>query len=258
MKKVLAFVGSARTRHTHQAVSRFLEHLEALGAVESEIVMLNDYHLETCRGCKLCFETGEEACPLKDDRDALIEKMLVADAVVFASPSYMFQVSGLMKTFIDRLAFYGHRPRFFGKTFTNIVVQGLPFGGGIGKYLSFVGSCFGFNTVVGSRIVAREPLMPQDLRKMDKALATQSKRFYAALASESYPTPTLTMLMGFRIGRTIMKLELDERSRDYRYYQEKDWFNADYFYPVRLGPLRKALGRLFDAVGARMARNRKS
>jgi len=258
VRKVVAFVGSARTKHTYEAVSRLLEHLEALGPVECEIVMLKDYHLETCRGCKLCFENGEDACPLRDDRDALLEKMLASDGVVFASPSYMFQVSGLMKTFIDRLAFLGHRPRFFGKAFTSIAVQGLPFGGGVGRYLTLVGSCFGFNAVTGSRVVVREPIMPQDVRKMETALARQSKRFRAALDREGFPVPTMPMLMGFRIGRTTMKLELDESSRDYRYYEEKGWFDADYYYPVRLGPLRQALGRLFDAIGARMARNRET
>jgi NAD(P)H-dependent FMN reductase len=256
LKSVTVFVGSARKKHTFEAVGRFLAHLQALGPVKPEIVMLSDYRLEPCRGCKLCFEDGEEACPLSDDRDILIEKMLASDGVVFASPSYMFQVSGLMKTFLDRLAFFGHRPRFFGKAFTNIVAQGLPFGGTIGKYLDLVGSCFGFNTVPGSRIVAREPMKEQDTRKMEKALVRQSKRFHEALVRQGHPAPSLPMLMGFRIGRTTMELELDERSRDYRYYQEKGWFESAYFYPVRLGPLKAAAGTLFDAIGARMARKR--
>ena len=89
---------------------------------------------------------------------------------------------------------------------------------------------------------------------MQKALARHSKRFYEALAEERSPAPKLTMLMGFRIGRTTMKIELDERSCDYRYYRDKGWFDADYFYPVRLGPLKSVLGRLFDAIGGRTAR----
>ena len=254
--KITAFIGSARKKHTHESIRRFFEHLQTWGEFEAEIVMLGDYSIETCRGCKLCFEQGEKACPLKDDRDALIEKMVASDGVVLASPSYMFQVSGLMKTFLDRLAFFGHRPRFFGKALTNIAVQGLPFGGGIGKYLNLVGSCFGFHTVTGSRIVAREPMTSRDREKMEKALARQSRRFHKALIAEERPTPTLAMLMGFRIGRTTMRLELDDRSQDYRYYRDKGWFDDDYFYPVRLGPVRKGLGRLFDAIGSRMARRR--
>ena len=254
--RVTAFAGSARKKHTVEAVRRFFDDLQACGEVETELVMLSDHPLEACRGCKLCFEQGEEACPLKDERDVLIEKMEASDGIVFASPSYMFQVSGLMKTFIDRLAFLGHRPRFFGKTFTNIVVQGLPFEAKIGKYLNLVGSCFGFTPVKGSRITVRDPMTSKDVQKMERSLAKQSQRFQERMKRSAKPVPTLTMLMGFRIGRATMRLELDDRSRDYRYYEENGWFDADYYYPIRLGPVKKLLGRLFDVIGTRMARQR--
>ena len=93
MKKITAFVGSARKKHTHAAVRQLTEHLKSFGDIECEIVHLADHHIELCLGCKLCFEKGEEACPHKDDRGVLVEKMMESDGVVFASPSYMFQVS---------------------------------------------------------------------------------------------------------------------------------------------------------------------
>ncbi len=123
--KVTAFVGSARKKHTYNAAEKFLENLRKNGNVETEIVALSDYRLETCRGCLLCLNKGEEFCPLKDDWDELIAKILESDGIVLASPNYSFQVSGLMKVFLDRLGFVFHRPRFFGKTFTSIVVQGI-------------------------------------------------------------------------------------------------------------------------------------
>jgi len=252
-KTVTAFVGSARKKSTYDGVERLLDHLQTLGEISSEIVFLSDYRLEPCRGCKLCFRDGEEACPLSDDRDVLIEKLLASDGVVFASPSYMFQVSGLMKTFLDRLAFFGHRPRFFGKAFTNVVAQGLPFDSKIGKYLNFVGSCFGFAPVAGSRITVREPMTEKEARRMDRSAVRQAKRFYRRLTASDCPVPSLKMLIGFRIGRTTMRLELDERSRDYRYYQERGWFDSGYFYPTRLGPVKTLAGKLFDWIGARMA-----
>ena len=168
----------------------------------------------------------------------------------------MFQVSAIMKTFLDRLAFFGHRPFFFGKTFTSIVVQGLPFDAKIAKYLNFVGSCLGFKTVAGSCITAREPMTEHESRKLDTTLAGHSRRFHKSLMRQGLPTPTLVMLMGFRIGRTTMRLELDARSFDYRYYRERGWLDSDYYYPARLGPLKKVAGSLFDAIGTRMARKR--
>ena len=92
--RVTAFIGSARKQHTYKASEQFLQKLQSLGDIEYEIVMLSDYNLEICKGCLLCLNKGEEFCPFKDDRDRLIEKMISSDGVIFASPTYSFQVSG--------------------------------------------------------------------------------------------------------------------------------------------------------------------
>ena len=188
----------------------------------------------------------------------LVDKMMASGGVVFATPNYAFQVSGMMKVFLDRIGYIFHRPRFFGKTFTSIVMQGVYGGGKIVSYLDFVGSGLGFNTVKGNCFTALEPMTEKEAQKLDKALAAHSKRFYDTMMKPGHPSPTLFKLMGFRMGRTSMQLELDETSYDYRYYQEKGWFDADYFYPTRLGVVKKGLGNLFDALQARMTRNRSS
>lgn len=253
MKKVTAFVGSGRKRHTQRAVEQFLGILEALGGVETEIVRLSDFRIETCRGCYVCFDRGEEFCPLKDDRDALFGKIESSDGVVFASPNYSFHVSGFMKTFLDRLGFVFHRPRYFGKTFTSLVVQGVYGGGKIVKYFDFIGRGLGFNTVKGECLMTCEPISAATQRKSDLALAGLAKRFHARLAKPAFPAPGLFRLMIFRTSRTRIRLELDDRSLDWRHYSEKGWFGSDYYYPTRLGPMKRAVGRLFDAVGRRSA-----
>ena len=258
MKKVTAFVGSARKKHTYDATRRFLDKLKSLGDIESEIVSLRDYNVGICLGCKACFGKGEEACPLKDDRDVLIERMMSSDGVVFASPNYSFDVSALMKIFLDRLGFVFHRPRFFGKTFTSIVTQGIYRGNKIVQYLGFVGMGLGFNTVKGTCFTAFEPMTEKEERKLEKSLARQSRRFHETLMKPSYPAPTLFKLMAFRMSRTSMRLELDDESYDYRYYKDKGWFESEYFYPTRLGPMKKLAGSVFDSIQTRMTRNKKS
>ena len=258
MKRVTAFVGSSRKKHTYDAVHQFLEDLQQLGDVECETVVLSGYRLETCRGCQVCFAKGEEFCPLKDDRDALIEKIMTSDGVVFASPNYSFHVSAMMKIFLDGLGFVFHRPRFFGKTFTSIVAQGIYGGDKIVKYFDFVGNALGFNTIEGSCFTAFDPMTEKERQKRDNVLARQSKRFYGSLLKSDYPAPTLLKLMAFRMGRTSIRLELDDNSRDYRHYKDKGWFESAYFYPVRLGPLKRLAGGLFDSTQARRTRNRKS
>ena len=258
MKRVTAFIGSARKKSTYNAVCQFLKNLQSLGDIEYEIITQSDYWLGTCRGCCLCFDKGEEFCPLKDDRDVLIEKMMSSDGVVFACPNYSFQVSALMKLFLDRLGFVFHRPRFFGKAFTSIVSQGFYGGGKIVSYLDFVAKGFGFNTVKGTYFTALDPMGKREKQKLDRALERQSRLFYEKLVKPVYPVPSFFRLMGFRGGRMAVRLECAQSDRDYTYYKEKGWLESDYFYPVRLGALKKAAGSLFDAMAARRSRKRKS
>ena len=255
-KRITAFVGTGRKKHTYGAVREFLDRLEAIGNVETEIVPLTDYRIELCRGCKTCFEKGEEFCPLKDDRDVLVEKMKASDAVIFASPNYTFQVSGVMKAFLDRLGYVCHRPCFHGKTFTSLAVQGIYGGRDIVKYLDFVGGSFGYDVVKGSYSTAFEPITEKETRKRNERLAQHVERFHRALATQSLHVPSLMQLAVFRIGRTNMQLELDDSSRDYRYYAEHGWFDSDYWYPTRLGFVKRTAGSLFDAIGARIYRSR--
>jgi hypothetical protein len=53
-----------------------------------------------------------------------------------------------------------------------------------------------------------------------------------------------------------MRLELDDSFRDYTYYKGKGWFESDFYYPTRLGSLKKGAGRFFDWVSASMTRAR--
>ena len=246
-KHVTAFVGAARKGYTYQATREFLDQLEALGGVETELVRLSDYHLEPCRGCKLCFSRGEQFCPLRDDRDTLFAKMKDADGVVFASPNYSFHVSALMKLFLDRLGYGCHRPQHHGKAFTSIVVQGFFGGDKILKYFDLMGTALGFDVVKGTCWTALVPMTEKERRERDAALAKQAKRFRAQLAADQPHTPGLLEVVLFRMGRNAVRIELDETEADYRYYAERGWFDSAYFYPARLGVVKKSVGRLADA-----------
>ena len=257
MKTVIAFVGSARKRgFTYIATRQFLDDLESLGDVQSEIVFLSDYNLGLCRGCKACFLRGEERCPLKDDRDLLIEKMTAADGVVFASPNYSFQVSAIMKTFLDRLGFVFHRPRFHGKAFTSIVFQGIYGGGKVVRYLDFVGRGLGFNVAIGSCTTALEPMTDKDRLKMSETLLRQCKRFHKQLFKPAYPIPSIVQLLAFRMSRTSMRQTLGDDNRDFTYYRDHGWFESDYYYPTRLAPLKKAVGATFDWMASNLYKQR--
>lgn len=251
--KVTAFVGSARKKHTYDATVSFLDKLKAMGDVETELVMLSDFNLKICRGCRNCFDIGEMKCPLKDDRDLLFQKIRESDGVVFTTPNYSFHVSGNMKIFLDRLGYVYHRPEFFGRTFTAIVTQGIYGGDKIVKYFNFAANGLGFNIIKGTTLMTIDPVPEESVRKNELLLTNLAKKFYLNLKNNRFPTPTLFKLMVFRMARSSMRIMLDNSVPDYRYYQDKGWWESDYYYPVNLSFFKRIMGSLFDKLTVRTA-----
>jgi multimeric flavodoxin WrbA len=101
MKNVLILSSSPRINGNSDLLCKSFEK----GAIEAgnnvEIVHLNKLHIGYCQGCYSCQNTGK--CFQKDDMSELIEKVLKADVLVFASPVYFYSMSAQLKTFIDRL-----------------------------------------------------------------------------------------------------------------------------------------------------------
>jgi multimeric flavodoxin WrbA len=101
--KVVAFNGSARKNgNTAMMIAALFKELEKEG-VETEMVQLAGEHPHGCIACYQCFKNKNGRCIV--DLDCInncIEKMLAADAIVLASPTYFADVSTEMKALIDR------------------------------------------------------------------------------------------------------------------------------------------------------------
>ncbi|MBQ0078950.1 MAG: flavodoxin family protein [Eubacterium sp.] len=68
---------------------------------EVEYITLRGKQIGFCIGCLACQSQGE--CVIKDDASDITEKVLNADAVAWATPIYYYEMSGQMKTLIDRM-----------------------------------------------------------------------------------------------------------------------------------------------------------
>jgi len=68
---------------------------------EVEYISLKGKELNFCIGCLACQKT--QKCVLKDDAVWIAEKVKNADTLVFATPIYYYEMSGQMKTLLDRL-----------------------------------------------------------------------------------------------------------------------------------------------------------
>lgn len=254
MKKVMAFIGSARKKATYMAVQELEKNLKQYGDVDFEYVFLSTYELKFCQGCLQCFDRGEGFCPLKDDRDVLLEKIENSDGVIFATPSYAYQVSARMKNLLDRFAFLYHRPRFFGKTFTAIVTQGVPVGDSVRKYLEEAGENLGFNVTKGCCVWTLDPITENQLEDLQQKIRKCSERFYKGLMRKKPPVPSVFRLMLFRTGRSGIQ-SAKSKYYDYEYFREKGWFESDYYYETNLSPAKKLLGFLFDILGKQVGKH---
>ena len=111
MKKVVVLSTSLRPgSNSHALAEKFAEGAAAAGN-EVELISLRGKEIKFCIGCLSCQKTG--ACVFKDDVPAIMDRVLNADVVCWATPIYYYEMSGQMKTLIDRMnAMYPKDYRF--------------------------------------------------------------------------------------------------------------------------------------------------
>ena len=100
MKNVLIISTSLRGGSNSELLAKEC----AKGAEEAgnrvELLSLKGKKIQYCIGCLACLKTGK--CVQKDDAPEIMEKLRRADVLVFATPIYYYEMSGQMKTLLDR------------------------------------------------------------------------------------------------------------------------------------------------------------
>ena len=100
-KKVVIISTSLRKNSNSDALAReFMRGALEVGN-EVEYISLRGKKIAFCTGCMSCAKTGE--CAIRDDAVAIEKQVASADVVVWATPIYYYEMSGQMKTLIDRL-----------------------------------------------------------------------------------------------------------------------------------------------------------
>jgi multimeric flavodoxin WrbA len=101
--KVVAFSGSARKDgNTAILVRQAFAELEKEG-IETELVQLAGEIIRGCTACYKCFGTKDQRCAVTGDPvNDCIEKMVKADGIIIASPTYFADISAETKALIDR------------------------------------------------------------------------------------------------------------------------------------------------------------
>lgn len=105
---VLAFNGSPRrTWNTATLLNKALEGAASKGE-EIELIHLYDLDFKGCRSCFACKTKGGESygrCVVKDELTPILRRVEDADAIILGSPIYFLDVTGEMRSFMERLMF---------------------------------------------------------------------------------------------------------------------------------------------------------
>lgn len=100
MKKVLIISTSLRNNANSEILARELQRGASDAGHETEFISLKDKEIKFCKGCMACQKLGH--CVIDDDANQITEKMKNSDVIVWATPVYYYEMSGQMKTLIDR------------------------------------------------------------------------------------------------------------------------------------------------------------
>jgi multimeric flavodoxin WrbA len=98
--KVLGISASPRENSNSDMLLRQALSGASSAGAEAEYLRLCKFNIAPCSACGACYATGE--CPVGDDFQAVLPKMLAADRLIFATPIFFMSVCAQAKILIDR------------------------------------------------------------------------------------------------------------------------------------------------------------
>jgi len=254
--KILALVSSHRKRgNTARIVEMIAGQMKAIAArqqepLEFDTIFLSDMDVRTCRGCRTCFDRGEDKCPLTDDVPSIRARLDSVDALILASPIYVDDVNGIAKNWMDRMAYVCHRPAFGGKCAYSVATVGGSSTRHALRTMNAALLTWGFHLAghSGHKMGALMDQAEMESRyREETALAAQ--RLFRAISEQQALRPSFVSLIAFKIQQLAWQRE-PPGSYDYVYWEKRGWLAADrtFYVPHHASRLKVALARLVGAV----------
>ncbi len=103
--KIMAFVGSPRKgSNVDILIDKVIEGAQSKTEVEAEKIYLYEADIKNCNACGLHTPLkGGKDCPIKDDMEGIITRIVDADAFIFGSPNHGHTISSAMTNFLARI-----------------------------------------------------------------------------------------------------------------------------------------------------------
>ena len=119
--KVIAVSGSPRKNwNTEKMLTSALDGAQSQGA-KTKLIRLYDLNFKGCKSCLACKRIdARRKCFIKDDLSPVFEELSSADAIIFGSPIYFMELTGVMHSCLERFYFpyvtySAQRQTFFGR-----------------------------------------------------------------------------------------------------------------------------------------------
>jgi multimeric flavodoxin WrbA len=101
--KVTTILGSPKKNGNTAKVLNVFEELFVAQGNEVERIHVVDYEIRGCQGCGVCQKvTDKPGCVQKDEAEAVFERMMTSDVVIYASPLYGWEFTSQIKPLLDR------------------------------------------------------------------------------------------------------------------------------------------------------------
>lgn len=109
MQKIIIVDGGPRKNfNTASMLQKFAEGVASVGSdIEVKTIRLYGLDYKGCMSCMACKikDKASNVCKFKDALTPILEEIAQADGLVLGSPIYFGDVTGQMRTFLERLAF---------------------------------------------------------------------------------------------------------------------------------------------------------
>lgn len=185
---------------------------------QTEIVHLCDLKIEFCRHCETCHKKIMD-CPIKDDANPLIKKMLENDGIIFASPVYIDHITGYLKMFFDRSTHFIHCLRLLGKYTGAVATSG---GGPHEMVLNYLEH---FSTMCGAQYIGGvSTTVPVTREIRDKAMKMGENLAEAIKNKTEFPDQMKEIKSRKAFFKRIIEAHKEEWSGEYKYWEEMGWF----------------------------------
>lgn len=190
--------GSPRKNGATSTILKYISNQLEEKGIPTELIHVGDLNLQYCCGCCTCYQTGK--CIYTDDIEDLSHKIKSADGIVIGTPTYASNISGQLKTIIDRGHFVMEQSLY--KKYAVSIVTYENYGGrDASKILDRLMLYSGAR--ISSSLTVKNSFSDNPLRneKVKKHIAGQTNKFYMNLTKQKkFKYQSVKHFLIFRFG----------------------------------------------------------